>query len=173
MPYKVHNTSKLYNTKHRLEFVNITNDVKKFVKESGVKTGTVTLQTRHTTCGLWVNEDEKNLIGPHHELGYNPDLKRVLDRFADPAENYGHNDIRSAANPEGKRHTHLCAPDEHGVVHECVNGHSHAQNLIIQSYVTLIIEKGELILGEWQQVMLVELDHDRPRTLSMLAQGDA
>lgn len=173
MAYKAVTETREYQTKSRLEFINITKEVEEFVKGSGIKTGTVTLQAHHTTCALWVNEDEKNLIGPHELLGYTPDLKRVLDRFANPGEDYGHNDIRDVRNPTGKRHTHLCEPDENGVSAECVNGHAHAQNMILQSYITLIIEKGALIRGVWQQILLVELDHDRPRTLTMLAQGDS
>ena len=172
MEYKSAIKEKIYQTKHRLEFINITNDVEKFVKFSGVKTGTVTLQTHHTTCGIWINEDEKNLIGPEEKLGYAPDLKRVLDRFASPSEEYHHNDIRDAKNPGGKRHTHLCEPDENGVIKECINGHAHAHNMILQSYATLIIENGKLLRGSWQQILLVELDHDRERKITMLAQGE-
>lgn len=173
MSYKVTTQTFTYQTNHRLEFINITEDVEQFVAKSNIKNGTLTLQTQHTTCGLWVNEDEKNLIGPHESLGYLPDLKRVLDRFADPQEEYHHNDIRDANNPQGKRHTHLCLPDENGVIQECINGHAHAHNMILPSYLTLIIEKERLVRGEWQQIFLVELDHNRPRKLTMLAQGES
>lgn len=172
MSYKAVTKTLAYQTKYRLEFINITKKAGEFARGSGVQTGTLTLQTHHTTCGLWVNEDEKNLIG-HESLGYTPDLKRILDRFANPEEDYGHNDIRDAKNPGGKRHTHLCLPDENGVIQECINGHAHAHNMILPSYLTLIIEKGKLLLGEWQQILLIELDHDRSRKVTMLAQGEA
>lgn len=173
MSYKAVTKTLTYQTKHRLEFINITAEVEAFVAESEVQTGMLSIQTHHTTCGVWVNEDEPNLIGPSSTLGYVPDLQRVLDRFAHPGENYGHNDIRDVNNPEGKRFTHLCVPDENGVSQECVNGHAHAQGLIIPSYLTLIIENGKPIRGEWQQILLVELDHDRKRTFTMIAQGEA
>ena len=172
MAYKAVSQTLTYQTHERLEFINITHDVETFVSESKIKNGTATLQTHHTTCGVWVNEDEQNLIGPHASLGYVPDLKRVLDRFADPEEEYHHNDIRDAKNPHGKRHAHLCIPDENGVIQECINGHAHAHNLIIPSYLTLIIANGKLVRGTWQQILLVELDHDRSRTVTMLVQGE-
>lgn len=172
MSYAVKTATRTYQTKYRLEFINITQDVEVFVAGSGVRNGTVTLQTQHTTCGIWVNEDEKNLIGPHEALGYTPDLKRVLDRFASPHEEYGHNDVRGAQNPNGKRHTHLCPADENGVIQECLNGHAHAHNLIIPSYCTLIVQDSKVLRGGWQQILLVELDHDRERTLTMLVQGE-
>jgi len=160
-----------YQTKGRLQFITITQDVKAFVRKSGVQTGTVTLQTHHTTCGLWVNEDEKNLVGPEEELGYTPDLKRILDRLADPGEDYHHNDICDIGNPNGKRNTHLCQPDENGVIRECINGHAHAHNMLLHSYLTLIIQDTEPLLGQWQEILLVELDHGRQRNLTMVAQG--
>lgn len=61
MSYKAVIKTLTYETKHRLEFINITPEVDLFVADSGVQTGTLALQTHHTTCGLWVNEDEPNM----------------------------------------------------------------------------------------------------------------
>lgn len=169
--YKVHLHTQIYKTTYRTQFISITADIESAISKSGVTSGTVTIQTHHTTASVWVNEDEKNLIGPSEEIGYTSDLRKVLDRFADPMHDYGHNDIADAGNANGKRNTHLCAPDENGVIHECVNGHAHAQAMILQSSLSMIIENGKLLKGQWQQVMLVELDHDRERTVSFLVQG--
>ena len=155
----------MYKTKHRLHFITITSDVEDFIKRSGVREGSVVIQAHHTTCGVWVNEDEKNLIGS------DGDLQRILDRFASPEEEYGHNDIQDTKHPRGKRNTHLCEPDEHGVIRECINGHAHAQGMILQSSITMIVRNGTLLRGKWQQIMLVELDHDRERTVTFLVQG--
>jgi thiamine phosphate synthase YjbQ (UPF0047 family) len=113
----------------------------------------------------------ENLIGPSEELGYESDIRKVLDAFAHPANEYGHNDIADHTNVEGKRNTHLCEPDENGVIHECINGHAHAQALMIHPSITLIIKDGTWLKGQWQELMLVELDHDRERTVSFLVQG--
>lgn len=153
-----------YDTKHRLHFITITKDVEDFIKESGVEQGALVIQTHHTTCGVWINEDEKNLIS-------DGDLKRILDRFASPDEKYGHNDIKDTKNPDGKRDTHLCEPDDNGVISECINGHAHAQGMILQGSVSMIIDKGSLVKGRWQEIMLVELDHDRKRKVTFLVQG--
>ena len=146
--------------------------MKDFVKESGIKNGIVVVQSHHTTCSVWVNEDEKNLIGPESQLGYTHDLKRVLDRFAHPDEEYGHNDIADINNPTGKRNTHLCNPDSCGVIHECINGHAHAQWMILPCSLSLIIQDGELLTGRWQEILLIELDHDRLRKVTFHAQGE-
>ncbi len=163
--------TKKYKTRYRTEFITITGDVEEIIKKSGIKSGTIVVQTHHTTCRVWVNENEKNLIGPSEEIGYTADLQRVLDNFADPAFSYGHNDVCHSQNKTGKRNTHLCEPDENGVINECINGHAHAQAPMLQSSISLIVDNGKLLRGRWQEVMLVELDHDRERVVSFLVSG--
>src|SRR3989338_3158391 len=167
-----HLETKKYQTKYRTEFITITHDIESVIKKSGIKTGSVLIQTHHTTCGVWVNENEKNLVGPSEVLGYESDLRKVLDSFANPKDEYGHNDIYHSKNKNGKRDTHLCEPDENGVIQECINGHAHAQALMIHPSISLIVEDGKLLRGQWQEIMLVELDHDRERTVSFLVSGE-
>jgi thiamine phosphate synthase YjbQ (UPF0047 family) len=163
--------TKKYQTRYRTEFITITKDVENVIEKSGIKSGSVLIQTHHTTCGVWVNENEKNLIGPSEELGYTSDLRKVLDNFASPTLEYGHNDIRDNKNTDGKRNTHLCEPDENGVINECINGHAHAQALMIHPSVSFIVDNGKILRGRWQEIMLVELDHDRERSVSFLVSG--
>lgn len=166
-----HLETKKYQTKYRTHFITVTEDVLSAIKNSGIKQGSVVVQSHHTTCGVWVNENEKNLIGPSEELCYTADLRKVLDNFADPMHDYGHNDIAHAENKDGKRNTHLCEPDENGVIHECVNGHAHAQAMILGPSVTMIVSEGKILKGRWQEIMIIELDHDREREISFLVCG--
>ncbi len=154
-----------YKTKKRLDFIKITSDVEKFIEECNLKEGLVVIQTHHTTCSIWVNEDEKNLIGS------DGDLHKVLDRFAPDNVDYNHNDVKDSENPEGKRDTHLCKSNPDGTISECKNGHAHAQAMILPCSTTLIIKDSKLLKGEWQEILLVELDHDRDRKVTVLVQG--
>ena len=43
-------------TKHEFEMINITNEVKKAVADSGIKNGMVAVITKHTTTGIMINE---------------------------------------------------------------------------------------------------------------------
>ena len=129
------------------------------------------IQTHHTTFSVWVNESEKNLIGPEEVLGYIPDLKLILDRFASPNENFSHDDIRDINNLKGRRTEDLPKPNSDGTISEPRNAHSHAHALILQCSLPLIIENFQLILGKWQNVFLIELDHARERKITLLAQG--
>lgn len=169
--YSSYLETKKYQTKYRQEFITITKDVESAIKKSGIKRGSVLIQTHHTTCAIWINENEKNLIGPSEVLGYTSDLRKVLDNFASPMHDYGHNDVRHGENKNGKRDTHLCEPDENGIIHECINGHAHAQALMLHPSLSLIVEDGKILKGQWQEVMLVELDHDRERQVSFLVSG--
>jgi thiamine phosphate synthase YjbQ (UPF0047 family) len=170
--FSVHLETRKYKTRYRAEFITITEDLEEAIKNSGIIRGTVVVQTHHVTCGVWINEDEKNLIGPSEHLGYTADLRKVLDNFADPMHDYNHNDIQHAGNKTGKRDTHLCEPDENGIIQECVNGHAHAQALMIHPSLSVIVEDGKWLRGRWQQLMLVELDHDRERQVSFLVSGE-
>ena len=42
------------------------------------------------------------------------------------------------------------------------NGFSHIRSALIKSFLTIPIENGELVLGQWQQVVLIDFD-SRPR----------
>jgi secondary thiamine-phosphate synthase enzyme len=126
----------------------VTDDVKAIVAESGIGDGLVNVQTRHTTTAVIVNEDEPSLL---------EDMKLMLARMAPEPEYYQHNDfeIRTAnMTPE-----------------ERPNGHSHCRSLLLGTSATLNVLDGEIQRGRWQRIFFVELDHERARTVSVMAMG--
>ena len=58
----VHTDYLWFNTRSRLEFVGITDDVAAVVKKSGVKEGMVLVSAMHITAGVYVNDWEDGLI---------------------------------------------------------------------------------------------------------------
>lgn len=52
----------LIHTKKRIEFVNITEIVKKAVKESGIQDGLVLINPMHITASVFINDNESGLI---------------------------------------------------------------------------------------------------------------
>ena len=56
-----------FNTKHRQEFVRITDDIAEIVAKSGVKEGTVLVSAMHITAGVYVNDWENGLIHDFQE----------------------------------------------------------------------------------------------------------
>jgi secondary thiamine-phosphate synthase enzyme len=62
-----------FNTKNRVEFINITPEVEKAVKESGVKEGLCLVNAMHITASVFINDDEK---------GLHQDYKEWLEKLA-------------------------------------------------------------------------------------------
>src|SRR6185436_6037463 len=50
-----------FDTKERVEFVNITPKVEELVKQSGVKEGMVLVNAMHITASVFINDDERGL----------------------------------------------------------------------------------------------------------------
>ena len=134
-------------TEEPLQFVDLTALVAERVRRSGVGEGTVTVQSRHTTAAVVVNENEPLLL---------EDLRDLLERWAPAAARYRHNDLEARGHaPEFER----------------PNGHAHARAVLLGTSVCLGIADGRVDLGEWQSVFLVELDGPRPRSVSIQVVG--
>ena len=85
-----------------------------------------------------------------YEPGLAGDLPEMLDRIVPPSRDYGH----ERAWHDG-------------------NGHSHLQATWIGPSLTVPVAEGELVLGTWQQVFLLECDtHPRSRTIVVTVMGE-
>ncbi len=134
-------------TERRLQFVDLKELVEERVRRSGVREGMVTVQSRHTTAAVLVNENEPLLL---------QDFEDLLRRWAPADARYRHNDLEARE----------AAPAD-----ERPNGHAHARALLLGASVCLNVAEGQLDLGEWQSVFLVELDGPRDRTISVQVLG--
>ena len=74
-----------FETKERVEFINITPTVEELVRKSGVREGMLLVNAMHITASVFVNDDERGL---HH------DFKRFLDKLCpyEPTSQWRHND---------------------------------------------------------------------------------
>ena len=77
-----------FNTKKRQEFVRITDDVAKIVRESGVQDGMVLVSAMHITASVYVNDWEDGLISDFQEWleKLAPFLVRSLGGWAPASE---------------------------------------------------------------------------------------
>jgi len=137
-----------YWTEHALQFIDITEEVRAIVERSGVHNGQVTVFSRHTTAAVIVNEHEPLLLN---------DMARTLSRLAPAGDYYEHNDfsIRTVNVEEN----------------EPANGHSHCQHLFLGASETIPVQDGQMLLGKWQSIFLVELDHARRRLVLVQSMG--
>lgn len=148
-PLSAYHDSICLETEAPLQFVDFTKQLAAVVRASGIRTGFVNVQTRHTTTAVMVNENEPLL---------QEDMRRILERLAPPHRAYRHDNFSI-------RTVNLC-PDEDK------NGHSHCKAMFLRTSETLNVAQGELQLGQWQRVFLIELDRGKKRTVSVLVMGE-
>ena len=129
--------------------LDLTARVERFVARAGLRAGWVNVQTRHTTTGVCVNENEPLLLG---------DLLALLERLAPRgAVAYAHDEL----------HRRPDVPAD-----ERPNGHAHAKAVLLRTAETLNVAGGRLQLGRWQRVLLLDLDGPREREVSLLGMGE-
>src|SRR3989338_6436448 len=71
-----------FNTKNRIEFINITNKVEELVKKSGIKEGLVLVNAMHITASVFINDEEP---------GLKQDFVEWLHKLVDVKKDYKHN----------------------------------------------------------------------------------
>ena len=134
-------------SRSQVEFINITHDVEEAVKESKIKNGQVLVYSPHTTAGVAINQNESLLL---------QDFQRLLYRMVPIDERYSHDlfELKAGSKSDGRS-----------------NGHSHCKNLIVGVSETVPIEDGKILLGERQNIFLVELDGGRKRDVIVQVMG--
>lgn len=123
-------------------FTDLTDDLLRAVKDSGVVEGCAVAFCTHTTATLVLNEWEDGAL---------TDIRRRLDVLAPPDVAYEHDDLeRRTQNLEGP--------------HERRNGRAHVAQMILGgSSHAIPVSGGRPLLGRWQRLILVELDEARER----------
>lgn len=85
-----------FNTKSRVELINITEDIEDLVRESGVKDGLCLVNAMHITASVFINDNES---------GLHQDYKDWLEKLAphEPVSQYRHNGYEDNADAHMKR----------------------------------------------------------------------
>ena len=128
----------------RLGVTDLTDELRRAIKDSGVTDGCAVAFCAHTTCTLLINE---------WEAGALDDLRDRLERLVPGDVAYAHDDLerRTENLQEG---------------HERPNGRSHvAQMLLGGGSHAIPVAAGEALLGRWQRLILLELDEPKERTI--------
>ncbi|MBO8093779.1 MAG: YjbQ family protein [Prosthecochloris sp.] len=120
-------------TTQPITIIDITDEIKQFVEESGITQGQATIISQHTTAFVNINEQEPRLLEDMITF-----LKRLVPRDGDYAHNIAPIDGRD-------------------------NAHSHLMGLFMNTSETIPVQDSRLLLGEWQSIFLIELDGPRPK----------
>ena len=130
-------------TEKPIDIIDITADVRAALEETGLRQGTVTVLSRHTTACVNINEQEPRLVQDMITF-----LKRLVPRDGDYLHNLEPIDGRD-------------------------NAHSHLLGLFMNSTETIPFSEGVMLLGEWQSIFLIELDGPRKeRQVLLQIQGE-
>ncbi|HXI31600.1 MAG TPA: secondary thiamine-phosphate synthase enzyme YjbQ [Vicinamibacterales bacterium] len=133
----IHGETFVVQTDQRVEVIDLTNRVMEFVRRFNVSEGLVSIWSMHTTCTLFINEYQSALLA---------DIKRFLEQMVARDADYLHNDPNHS---------------------DCdrMNADSHLRAMLLGHNLTLQISGGEVVLGQWQRVLMAELDGPRARSL--------
>ena len=134
----------------RHTYLDLTEDLARAIKDSGVTEGAIVAFCPHTTCALLINEWEDGALRDFHE--------RVL-RLVPQDAYYAHDDL--------DRRTQNLAES-----HERQNGHSHVTSMLLSATSHAIpVSSGEPMLGRWQRLILFEMDEPKERRVVFHAFG--
>jgi secondary thiamine-phosphate synthase enzyme len=124
-------------TTKRVEIRDLTDLVAEIVHNAGIEAGLVTLSSMHTTTAIFVNEPQSALL---------EDIEHLLERLAPRAEDWKHNDPRYS---------------------DCdrQNADAHLRAIVLGTSVTVQVADGALTMGQWQRILMAELDGPRTRQL--------
>lgn len=78
---KAHTKYLWFNTHKRREYINVTGEVEKAVRESGIQEGMVLVSAMHITAGVYVNDNEQGII---------QDIDEMLEKLAPYGKAYRH-----------------------------------------------------------------------------------
>lgn len=142
---RVHGETLTVQSTERIDLQDVTDRIMALVHGVGVREGFVNVWSMHTTCAVFINEHQRALFS---------DIKRFLEEMVAKDADWLHNDPRHSDCDRGNADSHLRA---------MLLGHS----------LTLQISGGEVVLGQWQRILVAELDGPRARTLRVQVMGIA
>jgi secondary thiamine-phosphate synthase enzyme len=144
-PLVVHSETLTVETNERIELIDVTDRVMALVRRLGVTEGIATVFSMHTTCTVFINEHQRALFA---------DMKKFLEGVVARDAEWMHNDpVHSDCDRQ--------------------NADSHLRAMLLGHSLTLQISGGEAVLGQWQRVLLAELDGPRSRSLRIQVMGVA
>jgi secondary thiamine-phosphate synthase enzyme len=126
----------------RNAFIDLTDELRRAVKDSGVTEGMAVAFCPHTTCQLLINEWEDGAM---------EDFRRHLHGLVPDDVYFAHDDMdRRTQNLQE--------------AHERQNGHAHVKQMLMSATSHAIpVAAGEPLLGRWQRLLFLELDDPKDR----------
>ena len=132
----------VYNLPERMAFLNITPDVERIERESGVQEGLMLCNAMHITASVFINDDES---------GLHADYKKWLEGLAP----FDASPTRYAHNRTGED-----------------NADAHLKRQVMGREVVVAITAGKLDFGPWEQIFYGEFDGRRKKRVLVKVIGE-
>lgn len=126
----------------RFGFKNITPEVARVVKKSGVREGLCLVNAMHITASVFINDDES---------GLHADYKKWLESLA-------------PFDASSERYQHNATGED--------NADAHMKRQIMGREVVVAITEGELDFGPWEQIFYGEFDGRRKKRILIKVIGE-
>jgi len=139
---KSHTEYLTFNIPARMDFVNITPQVERVLRNSGIREGLLLCNAMHITASVFINDDEP---------GLHADYKKWLEGLA-PFD----------ASPQ--RYAHNRTGED--------NADAHMKRQIMAREVVVAITDGKLDFGPWEQIFYGEFDGRRPKRVLVKVIGE-
>ena len=131
-----------FNLPTRMGFLNITPEVERIVRESGVREGLVLVNAMHITASVFINDDES---------GLHADYQKWLEQLA-------------PFDPSPTRYAHNRTGED--------NADAHMKRQIMGREVVVAITAGKLDFGPWEQIFYGEFDGRRNKRVLVKVIGE-
>lgn len=159
----------------------LTPRLKSFLISSGMQNGVIHVISRHTTTAITINERESRLAQDVEDFFLRicpPDERSSSERKKDGVR-YLHNDIDE--RPDGEEEAQRCRDNGWDIDNpielrrwrnqEPINAHSHLISMMLGSSECIPVVNGEMVIGQWQSVLMVDLDGPRTRSVGVQLMG--
>ena len=131
-----------FNTPHRRDYVNITEQVEELVRKSGVQNGLCLVNAMHITASVYINDAEPGLIQDYDDW---------LEKLA-------------PFDPSPQRYRHNRTGED--------NADAHLKRQVMGREVVVAITDGKLDFGPWEQIFYGEFDGNRPKRVLVKVIGE-
>lgn len=157
---------KLESNHRAITFHDVTDSVKKIVKESKIKEGIVVVYSHHTTCSVITQECAFDMSMTGLET-LQQDLVNVFEKWIPSCRYEG---MYLHPGRKALEFAESVGEDNFG----CHNTDAHLRSSIIGRNVTVVIDNGEADLGEFGRVHFIDFDQTRgrKRTVQIMVIGE-
>jgi thiamine phosphate synthase YjbQ (UPF0047 family) len=174
-------TSQTGPPRQRISVEDLTPTLNDLLSDSGMKNGVIIVISRHTTTAITINERESRLARDMEKylLNLAPPDERSSAEAAQAGVRYFHNDIDQ--RPDSPEEAQRCRDNgweiddekqlEAWRAQEPINAHSHLLSMLLGSSESIPVVEGRMVIGQWQSVLMVDLDGPRERTVGVQFMG--